>query len=214
MTHQKNIDEPSKYILFDTSILDDLNHRQAIMMGIINGLAKKSGYAYIKNATICKLLKCSESSVKKDLQVLENLGYIRREVNRNEKNVVIERRIYIMVKIYTEVGVKSTPTLGVNSDPPGGKISPIDKNKYINIIDKEYLNPFLEWLEYKHEIKNPYKTDRSVKTLANKMMKETTPSQFKQAVELSIMNGWKGLFPDKVKNVPSQGKLPKATLDD
>ena len=46
------------------------------------------------------------------------------------------------------------------------------------------------------------------------MMKETTPAQFKQAVELSIMNGWKGLFPDKVKSVPSQGKLPKATLDD
>ena len=214
MTHQKNTDEPSKYILFDSSILDDLNHRQAIMMGMINGLAKKSGYAYIKNATICNLLKCSESSVKKDLQILESLGYIRREVKRNNKNVVIERRIYPMVKIYTEVGVKSTPTLGVNSDPPGGKISPIDKNKYINIIDNKYLDTFLEWLEYKKEINDFYKSERSIKALANKMMKETTPEEFKKAVELSIMNGWKGLFPDKVKTVPSQGNLPKATLDD
>ena len=119
-----------------------------------------------------------------------------------------------MVKIYTEVGVKSTPTLGVNSDPPGGKISPIDKNKYINIIDNKYLDTFLEWLEYKKEINNFYKSERSIKALANKMMKETTPEEFKKAVELSIMNGWKGLFPDKVKTVPSQGNLPKATLDD
>jgi DNA-binding Lrp family transcriptional regulator len=200
-------EEVSKFIIFESSILDDLNHRQAILMGLLNGMAKKEGYAYLKNATICELLKASESTVKSDLKTLEELKYIKREVIRNDKKEVIQRRIYPMVKFYTEGGVKSY-TEG------RGEIYTIDKDKYINIIDKEYRDAFARWIQYKKEIKDMYKSELSLKTLATKIMKNVSAKQFDEVVDISISNGWKGLFFDKVKKDLPSNKPPKATLDD
>ena len=132
-THQKNAEEPSKFIIFESVLLDELNHRQAILVGLLNGMAKKHGYAYLKNSTICELLKASESSVKSDLKRLEELKIIRRELIRNDKNEVIQRRIYPMSKSYTEVGVKNNHRVGQNLTIPGGKIPPRDSNNNIDI---------------------------------------------------------------------------------
>ena len=200
-------EEVSKFIIFESSILDDLNHRQAILKGLLNGMAKKEGYAYLKNATICELLKASESTVKSDLKTLEELKYIKREVIRNDKKEVVQRRIYPMVKFYTEGGVKSY-TEG------RGEFYTIDKDKYINIIDKEYRDSFARWIQYKKEIKDMYKSELSLKTLATKIMKNVSAKQFDEVVDISISNGWKGLFFDKVKKDLPSNKPPKATLDD
>jgi len=200
-------EEVSKFIIFESSILDDLNHRQAILMGLLNGMAKKEGYAYLKNATICELLKASESTVKSDLKTLEELKYIKREVIRNDKKEVVQRRIYPMVKFYTEGGVK-TYTEG------RGEFYTIDKDKYINIIDKEYRDAFARWIQYKKEIKDMYKSELSLKTLATKIMNNVSAKQFDEVVDISISNGWKGLFFDKVKKDLPSNKPKIATLDD
>jgi len=126
-------EEPSKFIIFESALLDDLNHRQAILVGLLNGMAKKQGYAYLKNSTICELLKASESSIKSDLKRLEELKLIRRELIRNDKNEVIQRRIYPMSKNYTEVGVESDHRVGQDLTLPGGKIPPRDSNNNIDI---------------------------------------------------------------------------------
>jgi len=139
MTHQKKQEQPSKYIIFQSIILDDLNHRQAILMGLLNGMAKKGGYAYLKNYTICELLKASESTVKRDLQLLEQMGYIRREVIRNEKKEVIQRRIYPMVKYDTEGGGNpDTEGMGQTDTEGGCQDDTIDSNKDININNSIY----------------------------------------------------------------------------
>lgn len=139
MTHQKKQEQPSKYIIFQSIILDDLNHRQAILMGLLNGMAKKGGYAYLKNYTICELLKASESTVKRDLQLLEQMGYIRREVIRNDKKEVIQRRIYPMGKFDTEGGGNhDTEGMCQTDTEGGGQIDTIDNNKDININNSIY----------------------------------------------------------------------------
>jgi len=176
-------------------------------MGLLNGMAKKEGYAYLKNATICELLKASESTVKSDLKTLEELKYIKRQVIRNDKKEVVQRRIYPMVKFYTEGGVK-TYTEG------GGEFYTIDKDKYINIIDKEYRDAFARWIQYKKEIKDMYKSELSLKTLATKIMNNVSAKQFDEVVDISISNGWKGLFFDKVKKDLPSNKPKIATLDD
>jgi DNA-binding Lrp family transcriptional regulator len=137
------MEEPSKYIIFHSVLLDELNHRQAILIGLLNGMAKKQGYAYLKNSTICQLLKASESSIKSDLKRLEELKLIRRELIRNDKNEVIQRRIYPMSKFCTEVGVDSTLRVGQDLTIPGGKISPRDSNNNIN-INNNLSNDFEE----------------------------------------------------------------------
>jgi DNA-binding Lrp family transcriptional regulator len=209
------MEEPSKYIIFHSVLLDELNHRQAILIGLLNGMAKKQGYAYLKNSTICQLLKASESSIKSDLKRLEELKLIRRELIRNDKNEVIQRRIYPMSKFCTEVGVDFTPRVGQNLTIPGGKISPRDSNNNITIIDKEYQESLNTWLNYKKSIKNEYKSEQSLKTLIKTILEKSTPQQFAQIVDLSIMNGWKGLFFNKIENNTSEApKLKRATLDD
>lgn len=176
-------------------------------MGLLNGMAKKEGYAYLKNATICELLKASESTVKSDLKTLEELKYIKREVIRNDKKEVVQRRIYPMVKFYTEGG-------GKPHTEGRGKNHTIDIDKYINIINKDYRDSFIRWIQYKEEIKDMYKSDLSLETLITKIMKNSTPKQFDEVVDISISNGWKGLFFDKVKKDLPSNKPPKATLDD
>ena len=214
-THQKNMEEPSKYIIFHSVLLDQLNHRQAILIGLLNGMAKKQGYAYLKNSTICQLLKASESSIKSDLKRLEELKLIRRELIRNDKNEVIQRRIYPMSKFCTEVGVDFTLRVGQDLTIPGGKISPRDSNNNITIIDKEYQETLNTWLNYKKSIKNEYKSEQSLNTLIKTILEKSTPQQFAQVVDLSIMNGWKGLFFNKIENNTSEApKLKRATLDD
>lgn len=209
------MEEPSKYIIFHSVLLDELNHRQAILIGLLNGMAKKQGYAYLKNATICKLLKASESSIKGDLKRLEELNLIRRELIRNDKNEVIQRRIYPMSKFCTEVGVDFTLRVGQDLTTPGGKIPPIDSNNNIIIIDKEYQETLNTWLNYKKSIKNEYKSEQSLKTLIKTILDKSTPAQFAEVVDLSIMNGWKGLFFNKIENNNNEApKLKRATLDD
>jgi len=207
MTHQNKKKQISKYIIFQSYILDHLNHRQAILMGLLNAMAKKEDYAYLKNSTICELLKASESTVKSDLKTLEELNYIKREVIRNDKKEVIERRIYPMVRFDTE-GRGKTDTEGT------GKNHTIDIDKYINIINKEYRDSFAKWLQYKIEINDMYKSELSIKTLTTKIMKNVSAKQFDEVVDISISNGWKGLFFDKVKKEINLNKPPKATLDD
>jgi len=208
-------EEASKFIIFESAVLDCINHRQAILLGLLNGMAKKQGYAYIKNSTICTMLKASASSVKSDLKLLEELKYIRREVIRNDKNEVIQRRIYPMSKFYTEVGVDSIPRVGQKLNGGGGKIPTIDSNNNITIIDKEYQETLNTWLNYKKSIKNEYKSQQSLNTLIKTILEKSTPQQFAQVVDLSIMNGWKGLFFNKIENNTSEApKLKRATLDD
>jgi len=64
----------------------------------------------------------------------------------------------------------------------------------------------LKWLKYKQDINNPYISEDSLKTLAKRIMEVSNPEHFKQVVEMSIMNNWKGLFFDKI-DLKTTGKL-------
>lgn len=179
------MEEPSKYIIFHSVLLNELNHRQAILIGLLNGMAKKQGYAYLKNATICQLLKASESSIKGDLKRLEELNLIRRELIRNDKNEVIQRRIYPMSKFCTEVGVDFTPRVGQDLTIPGGKISPRDSNNNIN-INNNLSNDFEEcWNLYqKRGTKKKSQARFDNLTLKNKeLIKDHLPKYVKNHLE-------------------------------
>ena len=75
----------------------------------------------------------------------------------------------------------------------------IDNNK--NIIDYEYVLPeykpiFSDWLEYKKQRKEAYKTEKSIQLCYNKLVKLSgnNPDTARQIVEQSMANNWAGLF--------------------
>ena len=55
---------------------------------------------------------------------------------------------------------------------------------------------FNQWLDYRDEIKKPYKSDFSIQKLANKFNQHTVEC-CNYVVDLSISNQWQGLFWDK-----------------
>lgn len=69
------------------------------------------------------------------------------------------------------------------------------------LLEKETKEVFSEWLEYRKEIKKPVKNERTLKSLAKKIQ-EAGAERSREAVELSIQNGWTGLFIDKIPKKP------------
>lgn len=228
-THQKNAEEPSKFIIFESVLLDELNHRQAILVGLLNGMAKKHGYAYLKNSTICELLKASESSVKSDLKRLEELKIIRRELIRNDKNEVIQRRIYPMSKSYTEVGVKNNHRVGQNLTIPGGKIPPRDSNNNID-INNNIESIFIECWKLYTRRGNKKKSHQRFCALSSKkveLIQEHLPKYMKNHIDNDKLKylpyferyineeKWEDELPYKNIEQPTiTTNYKKATLDD
>lgn len=222
-THQKNAEEPSKYIIFESILLDELNHRQAILVGLLNGMAKKHGYAYLKNATICELLKASESSIKSDLKRLEELKIIRRELIRNDKNEVIQRRIYPMSKNNTEVGVKDNHRVGQDLTIPGGKIPPRDNNNNIESIFEECWKLYTR----RGSKKKSLQKFSSLTSKKVKLIQEHLPKYMKNHIENDKLKylpyferyineeKWEDELPYKTFDQPTiNTNYKKATLDD
>ena len=87
-------EDQNYFVLFPTHLLDKLTHRQCILCGILLSMAKRTGYAYIGNATLSSMMKISIDTLQRDLSEIETGGFIRREIMRNEKNEVIQRRIF------------------------------------------------------------------------------------------------------------------------
>lgn len=124
----KENEELGMFVFFPTKLLEVLTPRQAVIMGMIIGMAKKSGYAYPTNKTIASILNMTTITVQRELAILEGAGFLRRELLRNEKMEVLSRRIYPSIGL--DGGVVSELRGGVMSEllPP----SPQNCNNYIN----------------------------------------------------------------------------------
>ena len=86
--------------------------------------------------------------------------------------------------------------------------NPAQINKRINrkernkdIIDYQYVSPefkdiFSDWMEYKNQRKEAYKTEKSIQLCYNKLVKLSgnDPYTARQIVDQSMANNWAGLF--------------------
>ena len=144
----KETDELGMFVLFPTKLLEILTPRQAVIMGMIIGMAKKSGYAYPTNKTIASILNMTTITVQRELAILEGAGFLRRELIRNDKMEVLSRRIYPHIGL--DGGVVTELRGGVITEltPP----SPQDCNNYNNntkdINTKSILSFDEAWVLY------------------------------------------------------------------
>lgn len=91
------------FVFFPTKLLETLTPRQAVIMGMIIGMAKKSGYAYPSNRTMANILNMTTITIQRELALLESKGMMHRELIRNERMEVITRRIYPHINLNGEV---------------------------------------------------------------------------------------------------------------
>lgn len=80
--------------------------------------------------------------------------------------------------------------------PPKGK-KDIKKEILIgDYVSPEYKEVFTDWLEYKKQRKEAYKTEKSIQLCYNKLIKLSgnNPDTARQIVDQSMANNWAGLF--------------------
>lgn len=168
-----------------------------------------------------KLMKATgikaEKTIKKYIKSLLDKGLIQVEYRTGKSNIYYLETVKPPVR--NTGGNECTPgnsyphTPG-NSYPPKKNKEEKQKEKinkkeilieHIQELDmeQERKEVFIEWIEYKQEIKNQYSSRKSIDILI-KQWKNYDISTLKAALEKSIANGYKGLF------VPKEPIKPKS----
>jgi hypothetical protein len=72
----------------------------------------------------------------------------------------------------------------------------------LSFLEDDFKNPFVEWMEYKHQRKETYKTQKSVETCYMRLKKLSgfNPENASLIVEQSMANNWAGLFELKISS--------------
>ncbi|MCQ2525025.1 MAG: helix-turn-helix domain-containing protein [Lachnospiraceae bacterium] len=151
------MDETPNYFAIipaDVRYDSELTANEKLMYGEISSLCHKEGYCYCNNNYFSKLYKATKDSVSRWIRHLAKRGYIRVQVIRNDKKVVIERRIYLelSVKKGTDLPAEMTippdnndgtlPT--IMSNPPDNNVvyNNININNTSNNINSEKTKKF------------------------------------------------------------------------
>jgi hypothetical protein len=129
------------FVLFPTHYLEHMTPRQAVLMGMLIGMAKRSGYAYPSNKSIGSILNMTTITVQRELAILEDKGFLTRQLIRDNNNQVISRKIYPHIKTDT--------TLPSNLIPPSHQDCNSNKDKDKSIKDKSISEFEMVWSLYK-----------------------------------------------------------------
>jgi DNA-binding MarR family transcriptional regulator len=113
------------YAVLTAQVLYDkrLNDKQKLLVCVIGNLQNMKGYCYATNGYLADCMNCDERTIRRNLEVLEGIGYITRRLGIGQ-----ERLIYVSDTPRTNL---SAPT-DTNVRPPRTQMSAIitkDNNK-------------------------------------------------------------------------------------
>ena len=88
--------EPAYYAVIPANVRYDARLRPSakLLYGELTALCDKTGYCWASNRYFAQLYDSSEKTIERLLRELEACGYIRREVLRDKRKAVVERRIF------------------------------------------------------------------------------------------------------------------------
>lgn len=119
-------------------------------------------------------------------------------------------------KNLTTGGQKTSPQEVKKLDRNNKRISIKENNKRINntvVNDSTLSEPVkdkvMDFLAYREEIKKPYKSERSIQSFVNQVVKQEQihgSIAVIECIDKSIRNGWQGVFWDKIET-PAKDKL-------
>lgn len=71
-----------------------------------------------------------------------------------------------------------------------------------SFVESNFINPFFDWLEYKSDRGEKYKSDKSIRAAYNRLVSLSSGNTIEAVaiVEQSIANNWQGLFEIKDKS--------------
>lgn len=114
----------------------DISQSAKLLYVLITALQVERGYCYASNKYLAEGIGLdADRSIRRVIQELADNGYITVQIVRNERNTVVERRIFPTVKIpgLADENVRTSPDENVRTPP--------DENVRKNIIDINILPP-------------------------------------------------------------------------
>ncbi len=114
----------------------ELKANEKLLYGEITALSNKNGYCYAQNRYFASLYNVSIETVSRWLSHLQQLGFIKIEVKRNERQEVIARYIYIVDIPYSQKN--QYPSLQKNQEGIDEKVK--DNIINYNIDDDDLFN--------------------------------------------------------------------------
>ena len=143
-------EQPNYYAIIPATVRYDTNLKYAekLLYGEITALANKNGYCYAQNKYFADLYNVTAVSVSRWISHLQELGYTKTEVIRNENKEIVSRNIYIAdIPYYQKNQYPYIPKSkeGINKIVKGNNIkSNIDDLFYLiinnsNEIPEEFL---------------------------------------------------------------------------
>lgn len=219
--------EASYYAIIPSEVRYDarLSSSEKLLYGELTALCDKTGYCWASNRYFAQLYGSSEKTIERQLRELEACGYIRREVLRDHRNAVVERRIFagafMVIPSPQKCGEGSPQKYPEASpqkcgDPPlknegslkgliiqdnNTPIIPMVMKRFIDYAgdDEELLHRLVDFAELRHKIRSPIKTDRQVTLLLHRL---DNLSGGAAAVKRSMLDeatekGWKTVYAPK-----------------
>ena len=91
--------KPAYYAVIPSCVryCEELKYPERLLYGEITALAGKEGYCFATNRYFAELYKVIPGTISRWINHLEKLGFIKVNIIRDERNQIIERRIYINV---------------------------------------------------------------------------------------------------------------------
>lgn len=120
--------QPNYYAIIPSEVRYDsrLKANEKLLFAEITSLTNKKGYCYANNEYFAELYNAKKDTISRWISGLEKLGYLKRELIKDNSGQIIERRLYINSYINLG-GIGQISNRGI-----GQKVK--DNNKYINNI--------------------------------------------------------------------------------
>lgn len=191
------------YILIEASYNDDDSLGQLMLP--IGELAKEMGCNYFTAYRFIQKLQSDGMVIYGDKDVLQSKPQNKVQkltiCKYDEYQELMQSKVQSKVQNRTKENTPKPLKENNNITSKENKEPPYNPPKGYEIFDfsfveEEYKKPFCQWLDYKRERKEKYKTQKSIELAYSKMKKlsDNNPETAMMVIEESMANNWQGLF--------------------
>ena len=210
----EDIEKPNYFAIIPANVRYDerLSDKEKLLYGEITSLSNKEGYCWASNSYFASLYKASIKTISRGINNLKECGYFDIELQYRKNSKEVEKRI---IKLKSYPMDKNVYTYGQNFPYPMDK-NVQDNNTSINTINEyiidltkydvdnesEFKQIIQEWIEYKKDKKQSYKSQQSLNILIKKLINLSDGKYIlaREIVENSIANNYSGIFELKNKS--------------
>lgn len=140
-------------------------------------------------------------------------GGVKHQVKHQAKQEA--KQIEESLSLYNNININNNNIQEVKNNP--SIIPPRGYGDFgFSFLEPNFIKPFFDWLEYKAERNEKYKSERSLRIAYNHLLKLSNgnPETAASIVEQSVANGWQGLFELKSNQYGSNRKTQQQINDE